>query len=58
MNTEEYCDDCGGKCDCVHSIKNNNEDEIQKYVKILLSHKHLVHEIIKRVQLELQKIKE
>jgi len=48
---EEYCDNCGRKCDGVHSIKKNNkEKEIKKIVNMLESYgEKMVDEIIKQI---------
>lgn len=49
---DEYCDDCGGTCEGVHSMNETNTDEkeIQMLVNIILSKKEkFIDEVIKRI---------
>lgn len=46
-----YCDECGGHCDGVHSRSKNIEDEVNNIIKTLVSDK-------KRFELVIKKLKE
>lgn len=49
----EYCDDCGGKCDGVHSIPKPEMHQVDLLVKVLLSQKK---EILEKVLTKVQNI--
>ena len=48
---DEYCDDCGGRCDGVHSLrKETREEQIQHLLNLLLSQdKQMLDEVLQRL---------
>jgi hypothetical protein len=51
MADYDYCDNCGGACDGVHSVRKQTDDEhVNEFVRLLIGYPHLLPKILKKLR--------